>query len=262
MTINVPRGVPISTPAGPLTPAQFADPTPLPGRALGGFLGTVAIVIGVVDPTTGVTTASDVVVDPVHNTALGVITGNAGGQLTLNNVSVTPLTDPRLRGSIKNAFGFDIIPSSIPVGALAAVEGYYANGTVNAFLVEVEGAGQVTNPNPQISIQRAQSRERTPNNQRGDEIEVRGGVTTSHVAPGVTTQTIRIFRVDNGRERLIGTTTATIDPLTPGFAAYIFRGTTALTNNVLLGTAPTVIRARNVSARARNATVTVQAVVR
>lgn len=261
MTVNVPNGTPISSPAGPLTRAQLADPTPFPGRTLGGFVGTVVIITGIVDPATGLITASDVLVDPVHNTALGVVTGNTAGQLTVNNVPVTLLTDPRLRGSVKNAFGFEIVPASIPVGSPVAVEGYFANGALQAFLVEVEIGGQLTTPNPQIAILRAQTRERTPNNQRGDEVEVRGSVTTAH-APNATTQTVRIFRVDNGVQRLIGTTTATVDPAFPGFASFIFRGTTAPSNNALLGTVPTVIRARNISPGARNATITVQADVR
>lgn len=253
--INVRPGTPISSPTASLTLEQLLDPTPLPGRTQEGFVRGTAIVTGTTNAN-GVVTAADVFVEPAENVVVGVVTANDGGLLQLNDMPISFLTDARIPAApLKNAFGFEILASSIAPGTPASVEGYYASDTFNAFLMEVDGPAQLVDPNPQISILRADSRERTPNNQRGDEVEVRGAVTTAHVAPGVTTQTIRVFRVDNGVQRALGTTTATLDPATPGFASWTFRIATAPTNNVVLGSAPTLLRARNISAGANNVTV-------
>lgn len=252
--VNIRPGTPITSPTATLTLEQLADPTPLPNRTQAGFVRGTAIVTGTTS-SNGVITADNVFVEPAENVVLGVITANDAGTIQLNGMPVSFLADPRIPAvPLKNAFGFEIIPTSVPPGTAASVEGYYAGEIFNAFLMEVDGGGQLVNPNPQISILRAQVRERTPNNQRGDEVDVRGAVTTAHVAPGVTTQTIRVFRVDNGTQRAIGTTTATLDPATPGFASWNFRIETAPTNNVVLGTAPTLLRARNISAGAGNVT--------
>ncbi len=262
ITVNVPPGTPIATPSASLTAAQLSDPTPLPGRTQEGFVGGTAIVIGTTD-ITGVITAADVFVEPAENVVLGIVTSNQPGLIQLNNVPVSFLTDPRMPAEpLKNAFGFEIDINSVTPGTPASVEGYFASGTFHAFLMEVDGPAALTNPNPQISVLRAQTRERTPNNQRGDEVDVRGGITTAHVAPGVTTQTIQVFRVDNGLMRSIGTTTATLDPATPGFAEWRFRVDTPPSTSPVLGTAPRLLRVRNISEGANNATADAVAEVR
>ncbi|RYD77583.1 MAG: hypothetical protein EOP84_15355 [Verrucomicrobiaceae bacterium] len=253
--INVRPGTPIASPTAALSLQQLADPTPLPGRTQEGFERGTAIVIGTTNAA-GVITADDVFVEPAENVVVGVVTENTGGTLQLNGMPVSFLADPRIPAApLKNAFGFEILASSVLPGTPASVEGYYAGGVFNAFLMEVEGNAQLANPNPQISVLRADSRERTPNNERGDEVDVRGAITAAHVAPGVTTQTIRVFRVDNGVQRALGTTIATLDPATPGFASWNFRIATTPTNNVVLGSTPTLLRARNISPGANNVTV-------
>jgi hypothetical protein len=72
----------------------------------------------------------------------------------------------------------------------------------------------------------------------------------------VTTQTVRIFRIDGTTQTVLGTATATVDPLTPGVATFVFRVTTPATNNAILGVCPTTVRVVNISAGANNASAT------
>lgn len=254
MTINVPAGVPITSSSTTLTPERLADPTPLPGRTQPGFVGGTAIVTGTADEA-GVITAADVFVEPAENVLTGVVTASVNGAIEINRVPISLDNDPRMPSfPLRNAFGFAIDPATVTAGNAGSAEGYFAAGVFHAFLVEVDGPTQVLDPNPQVSVLRAQCRERTPNTQRGDEVEVRGGVTTAHVAPTVTTQTIQVFRVDNGIATLLGTTTATLDPLNPGFAEWRFRATTPPSADPVLGACPTLVRAVNVSPGANNAT--------
>jgi hypothetical protein len=255
MTVNVPTGTPAASPSATLTLAQLVDPAPLPNRTQAGFTGGTAIIIGTV-AASGVVTAEDVFVEPAENVMLGVVTANNAGALSINGVPITMLNDPRMPAKpVQDVNGIAIIPASIPVGTGASAEGYFANGVFNAFLVEAE-QGTPVNVAPQVTITRALGRERTPNNRRGDEVEVRGSVTTTHAAPGVTTQTVRIFRIDGTTQTVLGTATATVDPLTPGVATFVFRVTTPATNNAILGVCPTTVRVVNISAGANNASST------
>lgn len=259
MTVNVPVGTFVSTPSASLTLAQLADPAPLPNRTEAGFTGGTAIVTGTVAPS-GVITADDVFVEPAENVILGVITANNAGALSINTVPIVMLNDARIPAlPVRDVNGVVIIPASIPVGTRASAAGYFANGVFNAFLVEA-GAGTPVNQTPQVTITLAIARERNAN--RGDDVEVRGSVTTFHVATGVTTQTVRIFRVDGTTQTLLGTATATLDPLTPGVAEWRFRVTTPVTNNPVLSLAPTTVRVVNISAGANNTSATSPVAVR
>ena len=250
ITVNVPVGTPVNTPTAQLTFAQLVSTTPLPNRTQPGFIGGTAIVTGTSDAR-GVLTADSVFVEPAENVILGIVTANTASGISVNNIPVVFIQDARMLAEpVKDVNGIEIIRSSIPVGTGASVEGYYSNGIFNAFLMEAEQGTPVL-ATPQVAITRATARERTPNTQRGDEYEIRGSTTMTHVAPGVTTQTIRVVRVDNGVETLLGNATATLD--ITGIALWRLRGATAPSADPVLGTAPTLVKAINTSAGANNA---------
>jgi len=260
MPVSVPVGTPVTSPTAELTLSQLVDPTPLPGRTLPGFLGGTAIINGNATPE-GIVTATDVFVEPSENVAIGAVTANTGTQISVNGTPVVLLEDPRIpAGPVKDANGIEILLSSIPVGTGAAIEGYYSEGTFYAFLIEAD-QGTPVNIQPQVVITRALGRERTPNNRRGDEVEVRGTCTIPH-APTATTQDIRVFRVDSGVETLLGTGTAIVDPAVPGIAAFTFRTVTAPSTSPVLGVCPTTVRVVNISAGANNASATASVEVR
>lgn len=254
MTVIVPDGIPISSPSNAsLGIDGLLDVTPLPGRIQEGFIGGTAIITGTVDAA-GVTTADSVFIEPAENVVVGVVTANEAGALSINQVPITLSTDPRMPAEpVRNAFGFEINPVAIAVGTPASAEGYFAAGTFYAFLVEIDDVGELTTTSPQVSILRAQSRERVPNDQRGDEVEVRGGVTTGHASPEVATQTLEVYRVDGSTATLLGTAIATVDPETPGVAEWRFRTVTPPSADPVLGSAPTVYRVVNISPGALNA---------
>ncbi len=250
VTVRVTTTTPITTPTATLTTAQLASTALLPGRTQGGFIGGTAIINGTWNATANRFDATEVFVEPAENILLGVVTANTAGQLSINGVRVVPIPTTELRMPslpMRNEIGVAVIPSTVPVGAQAAAEGYYAGGVFNAFIIDVS-AGTPVSSTPQVTILRAQGRERTPNTTRGDELDIRGGATTAH-ANGAN-QTIRIFRVDtiNGvrTETLIGQTT-TIPDVIPGMATWRFTVITPPSANAVLGTCPTLIRAVNVS---------------
>lgn len=239
VTVKVPVGTPVSSPSRSLTLRQLALRTRLPGRTEPGFIGGTALVNGVVDVATGSFTATDMVVEPAENVLIGVVT--QASPLRILNSEIVPSTDTRIPFSMANQFGFGITAPTIPVGTNAAAEGYYAGGKFQAFLLELTGDFPLTNPNSQINIMRAQSRERTPNAARGDEVEMRGFY---HARNGGV-PTIQIFRVDGGVATLLGNATATpdADSNLPNFGGWIFRIDTPTTADPVLGTLPVRLRA-------------------
>ncbi len=254
MNVTVPVGTVVTTPSATLTFAQLLDVAPLPNRTQAGFIGGTAIISGNV-AANGIITATDVFVEPSENVVLGIVTANTNGALFINNVRIVLLNDARIPANpVQDVNGIAIIPASIPVGTGASAEGYFANGVFNAFLVEAE-QGTPVNAAPQVTITRALGRERTPNNRRGDEIEIRGSCTTLH-APTATTQSITVYRIDGTVQTLLGTGTAIVDPLIPGVATFTFRTTTAPTNNAILGVCPSTVKVVNTSAGANNASTT------
>lgn len=251
----------IESPSAALTIEQLKDQTPLPGRTEAGFEGGTATVVGTVDPATGVVTASSVFIEPAENVILGVVTENNAGNIKVNGVQIRYLNDPRMPlKAIQNEFGFAVKRESIPVGTPVSVEGYFDGTLFHVFLLEIDGPAELVDPNPQLSILRAQTRERRA--ERGDDVTVRGAVTTAHVAPGTTTQTIGIYRVDDGVEALITTVRARSAADTPGFAKWSFNGKTDPSSHPIYGKAPRVIKARNLSAGANLASNQIEAEVR
>ncbi len=250
--VLVAPGVPVTTPSATLTLAQLTSTATLPGRTQPGFVGGTAIVTGDWDTVNARIVATDVFVEPSENVLIGVVTANDATGIKVNGVAVSPLpaTEARMPSlPTTTDEGIEIFATSIPVGTAAAAEGYFAGDKFYSFLIQA-AAGTPVSQVPQVTITRAQVRERTPNNQRGDEVEVRGAVTTTHTAGNVN-QTVRVFRVDtiNGvrRETSLGTATAVPDPLTPGVATYTFRVTTPTTRDAVLGTAPSLVKVVNIS---------------
>lgn len=252
MTILVRPGVPITTPSATLTLAQLASTTVFPGRTQAGFVGGTAIVEGTWDATASRIDATSVFVEPAENVIIGIVTANGATGMAINGVPVTQLPATELRMPSLPTItpeGVAVFAASVPVGTPIAASGYHSAGRFYSYLLEPDTGTPVTQV-PQVTITRAQVREQTPNNQRGDNVDVRGAVTTTHTN-GTVNQTVRVYRVDviNGvrTETSLGTATAFVDPLTPGVAAYSFRVTTPTTNNAVLGTAPTRVKVVNIS---------------
>ncbi|MCA9034277.1 MAG: hypothetical protein KDA91_04050 [Planctomycetaceae bacterium] len=261
MRVIVDGNTRIESPSATLTIDQLKDTASLPGRTQQGFEGGTATVTGTVDPMTGNVTAATVFVEPSENVILGVVTENNAGELKVNGVQIKYLNDPRIPlKAVQNEFGFEVKRESIPVATPVAVEGYYDGTDFQTFLVEIDGPATLANPDPQVSVLRAQTRERRAD--RGDDVTVRGAVTTAHVTPGTTRQTIGIYRVDNGVEALIATVQARIVADTPGFAKWSFNGATDPSTHPVYGRAPRIIKAVNLSAGANLASDQIDAEVR
>jgi len=178
--VEIPVGTPVNSPSAGLTIPQLADPAPLPGRALPGFIGATAIITGTITPS-GTAVAGDVFVEPAENVMLADVTGVS--PLKIHGVEIVLLTDPRMPGKAVNPAGIEIDLNTVIVGTAATVEGYFGiDGKLYAFLIEAEGQS-TGNPN-QTAITRAECREG-----RG-ELRVQGFSTTDP-------ETITIRRNDN-----------------------------------------------------------------
>jgi hypothetical protein len=237
VSVKVPIGTPVHSPTRALTLRQLSLRTKLPGRLEAGFLGGTALVNGVVDVATGSFTATDMHVEPAENVLIGVVTQSS--PLRILNSEVVPISDARIPFSITNQFGFDVKPTSIPVGSAAAAAGYYADNKFQTFSLELAGDFPLVNPNSQINIMRAQTRERGPNATRGDDVDMRGFY---HFLGGVL-PTIRIYRVDNNVRTLLGTAIAIPDGVQPRFGVWNFKISTPPTTHPVLGTLPVHLQA-------------------
>jgi hypothetical protein len=237
VTVKVPLGTPVHSPTRALTLRQLALRTKLPGRIEAGFLGGTALVNGVVDVATGSFTATDMHVEPAENVLIGTVTQSS--PLRILNSEVVPIADSRIPYSITNQFGFDVKPTSIPVGSAAAAAGYYSGGVFQTFSLELDGTFPLVNPNSQINIMRAQTRERTPNATRGDDVDMRGFY---HSRDGVAPN-IRIYRVDGTVRTLLGNATFIPDTVLPQFGVWNFKISTPPTTHPVLGTLPVHLQA-------------------
>lgn len=236
MTVMIPAAViqagGVSSPSKPLTFEEIVDPAPLPGRghddwvgdkanvrflsrrAEGpgqpGFVGGTAKGTGQVSAN-GVVMIEQVIFEPAENVVIGVITGTQ--PLTVNNMPVELLTDSRIPVATLNDHGFEIDLAQATVGQGVAVEGYFAGGVMKAFQVSVTGA-PAKDPGLQVAASRAQGRP-----DKG-ELQVNGAV--SGVAPGAPAPAIRL-EVD-GSGLFIANVPTVLDPLAPGTATFLYRG--------------------------------------
>ena len=236
----------IESPSAVLTLDQLKDTTPLPGRTEEGFKGGTATVTGTVDPMTGVVTAATLHVEPAENVVLGVITENVAGKVKVNGLQVEYLNDARMPlKAIQNEFGFAVKPESILVGTPGSIEGYYDGTLFRAFLLEIDGQAEMVDPNPQVSILRAQTRDREDG--KRDEVKARGAVTMKHAADNVTTQTVALYRVDNGVDAFLDVVEAERAEDNPEFAIWTYSGKTPPSSHPIYSHAPGTIKAVNLS---------------
>ncbi len=163
VTFQVPPGIPVVTPTNSeLGMAGFADQTPFPGRDQPGFIGATVTANGCVKFTAGdpaatppvlpqpFAVAGDVISDVNENVLLGAVSANTGTVVSILGTPVSVLTDARMPGptvTVNGAVvgtwtrgGIPVTTESIPLGANAALEGYFANdGTYYVWSVDVAG---------------------------------------------------------------------------------------------------------------------------
>jgi hypothetical protein len=208
--VAIPAGTPVSTPTASLTVDQLLDPTLLPGRDQPGFLGGTAIITGTSDLVNGAV-AADVFVEPSENVVLGLITGT----FQIENMPFSMLQDPRMPAlPIMNVFGFEIDPASLTAGTPAAAEGYYSalDQSFHAFIIETEGGTLLNAGVTEVSILRAQCR-----NRNGGEIELEVRGSTHDPATGQVAFTNTAGTVSYGSAAVVQ------DAEDPTFGSYVFR---------------------------------------
>ena len=237
VTVHVPAGCVIATPTTHLTSRQLCIRNRLPGRLEPGFLGGTALINGLVDLQTHRFTATDVTVEPAENVVIGFITSVS--PLQIQNTEIALSTDPRITTQVVNEFGFAARLDGITVGQPASAEGYFTGGKLYGYVISLPADAQLVNNASQVNIQRADSRERVPNNTRGDEVDSRGFYYTQDGF----TPLIQIFRDDNGVLTSLGFATLVPDAVNPKFGVWTFRTETLPTTNAVLGTAPAKLRA-------------------
>ncbi len=252
----------VISPSADLSLEELAAKVILPGRVQAGFEGGTAIVEGVWQNNQLV--ASSVFVEPAENIMLGQVTATSPA-LMINGVEIAVLppvattpangftsnTDisitaghllPRVGPTgLRHEVGIPL--ASVSANVLAAAEGYFANGVFNAFVVDAADGVALSNTD-QLAVTRAQVRERTPNNTRGDEYDIRGGI---HLVTGRARQ-VAVYRIDVLAGRLtytrLGAAVATIpDAVNPKFGTWRATGITPTVRTVTdpLGTAPSRI---------------------
>lgn len=230
-----------------LTFTQLMNITKMPGRLQRGFMNGTALVRGSQD-SNGVMTAVDVSLQPAENVVVGMVTKNSGGQLLVNQMPVKFLNDARMPGrGAMNAFAIPVDLTVVPAGTTCSLEGYFDDaGTFQSVNLYLDTNAPPLSTAPQVAFIVARATERLPNTQKGDDYDIRGGVTFFH-AGGATTQSISVYRIDNGVATFLGSTTATRNPLFPNYGFWQLKGSTFPSADPVLGNAPTVIRAINTS---------------
>ena len=170
--VNVPANLPVSTPTATMPASEFFGTygnKDLPGISTGkGFVGGTAIILG--NQTGDVVDATSFFTDYHENVLLGGVTAPPAGDETglyVSGMKIIPLdgSDPRYPGlPFQNEYGFEV-EKQLPVGALAAVEGYMDNGgAMRAFLVETDVGTLVRAAQNEVGVLRAQCRQRSLTN--------------------------------------------------------------------------------------------------
>lgn len=256
VTVHVPANCAIDSPTTPLTVRQLCIRNRLPGRVEPGFLGGTALINGLVDLQTHRFTATDVTVEPAENVVIGVITSVS--PLQIQNTEIALSTDPRITTQVVNEFGFAARLDGITVGQPASAEGYFSGGKLYGYVVSLPPEAPLVNDVSQVNIQRADSRERVPNNARGDEVDSRG----FYYAQDGFVPLIQIFRDDNGALTSLGFATVVPDAVNPKFGVWTFRTETPPTTNPVLGSAPTKLKAQLIAPTGATATAEIHTTLR
>jgi hypothetical protein len=237
VTVHVPADLMADSPTTTLTVRQLCLRNRLPGRTEAGFVGGTALINGLVDLQTYRFTATSVTVEPAENVAIGVITSVS--PLQIQGTTLATLTDPRISTEVVNTFGFPVRAENLSIGQPAAAEGYFADSKLHCYVISLEPTAPLVQNINQINFLRAQSRERVPNNNRGDEVDTRGFYyTTTGVQP-----LIQVFRDDNGVLTSLGFATVVPDGAYPNYGVWNFQAITPPTTHPVLGTAPKKYRA-------------------
>jgi hypothetical protein len=236
-TVQVPASLAIQSPTTTLTIRQLVQRARLPGRTQQGFVGGTALVDGEVDPQTFAFTATAMTVEPSENVVIGAITSVS--PLQIQGTELAVISDPRITTQVVNTFGFPVRMENLAVGQPASAEGYYADNKLQCYLIELEPDAPLVQDINQVNILRAQSRERLPNNNRGDEVEMRGFYYTQDGVQPL----IQVFRDDNGVLTSLGFAILVPDAVYPNFGVWDFRVTTPPTLDPVLGTTPALLRA-------------------
>ena len=237
VTVHVPADLMAASPTTQLTVRQLCMRNRLPGRTEAGFVGGTALINGLVDLQTHRFTATNVTVEPAENVAIGVVTSVS--PLAIQGTTLAMLTDPRITTQVVNTFGFPVRAENLQIGQPAAGEGYFADNKLHCYVISLEPTAPLVQDVNQLNILRAQSRERAPNNNRGDEVDIRGFYyTTDGVQP-----LIQVFRDDNGVLTSLGFATLVQDGVYTKYGVWNFQAVTPPTTNPILGTAPTKFRA-------------------
>jgi hypothetical protein len=237
VTVHIPASLMVDAPTTQLTVRQLCMRNKLPGRIEAGFIGGTALINGEVDLQTFRFTATNVTVEPAENVAIGVITSLS--PLKIQGTELAILTDPRITTEIVNTFGFPVRAENLRIGEPAAGEGYFADNKLHCYVISLEPTAPLVEDINQINFRRAQSRERAPNNNRGDEVDTRGFYyTTTGVQP-----LIQVFRDDNGVLTSLGFATLVPDGAYPKYGVWNFQAITPPTADPILGTAPTKFQA-------------------
>jgi hypothetical protein len=241
-----------------LTMDQVLSTQRFPGRLQRGLMNGTAIAQGYTDDN-GILTATHINLSPAENVIVGRLTQNSGGILAINRMNIKYCDDARMPARPPmNPFAIAIDIAGIPVGTSATGEGYYDDeGSFRATSVFIDTlVAPPLTTDPQVSFIVVRAVEQIPNVQKGDTLDVRGGVTFFH-EPASLTQTIQIFRVDmvNGRrvETYLGGTIATRNVGSPSYGLWNFKTTTAPSASPIYGSAPVTIKAVNISPGANNA---------
>lgn len=256
VTVHIPAALAIDSPTTTLTVRQLCMRNKLPGRIEPGFLGGTALINGEVDLQTFRFTATSVTVEPAENVAIGVVTSLS--PLQIQGTELAILNDPRITTEVINLFGFPVRIENLRIGEPAAGEGYFSNGKLYCYAIELGADAPLVEDINQLNIQRAQSRERTPNNNRGDEVDMRGFYyTTDGVLPS-----IQVFRDDNGVLTSLGFATLVPDGVNTKFGVWNFQAITPPTTDPVLGTAATKFQALLTGADGTTATAEIEPVLR
>ena len=241
--VRVTSATHIHTPTATLTLAQLCDPTRFPGRTQPGFIGGTAIVGGVTASRTLVE-AMDFFVEPAENVLIGTVSFSSARCVHVNGTPVVTLVDARIPAHpMRNEFGLEVDPARVPLDTPVAAEGFYDGRAFRSFIFDVTGPVPLKDEvNPQIGVSRARATEITPDDRKGDRVDLVGGVTMFHLPAEVATQPLDIYRVDGDVSTLLVRTTATRDPLQPNIGAFTVRIETEPTLDVVLGGVPTKLK--------------------
>ena len=234
--MSIPEGTPVSSPTVDLSALaaslgvdvlDLVTSSPLPGIAGPGFNGSTCLCETTVDPVTGAPTAVDMVLEPAENVVIGIVTehscvtgtcdpdDDAANSVRVSGMQLNYNADPRITSAPMTNRGFEVnLLGASMVGSVVSAEGYYALAAgaaepqLHFYVVEVEGGELVNAGVTEVSVTRAQCRQRNGT----AEWNVLGS--THDPADGTVT-------VRNGETlAVISTATSVADPEVPVFGDW------------------------------------------